>query len=177
MRKLIGIVTLGLLMAAAPVAEAQKASFWLGAGLTMPMGDYGDGASTGFHGLGAVSFGLGTGPLGVRVEGMYNRTGLEQGVDGNTSILGGMASLLYTFPSKGTVRPYVLGGVGYYQQKIEATVPGFSVDTSESNAGFGGGAGLLLALKATSLFAEVRYISVSGDTFVPITAGIRFGGK
>ncbi|MGH7676472.1 MAG: outer membrane beta-barrel protein [Gemmatimonadales bacterium] len=177
MRKLIGIAVVGLIVAAAPVAGAQAPSFWLGAGVTMPQGDYGDLASMGFHGMGAVSFGLGAGPLGVRVEGVYHRTSLENNVDGNTSIIGAMASLMYSFATPGGVKPYVLGGAGYYKADAEITGLG-SFDESDLGYGFGGG--LQFALGGTNLFAEVRYITVGGDVdadFLPITVGIKLGGK
>ncbi|MGH2609626.1 MAG: outer membrane beta-barrel protein [Tepidiformaceae bacterium] len=177
MRTLIGIATLGLVLGVAPTADAQTPSFWLGAGLTMPTSDYGDFASTGFHGMGAVSLGLGTGALGVRVEGVYHRTGLEQGVDGNTSILGAMASLMYSVPSPGTVKPYLIAGAGYYKANVEVT--GFG-SADESDLGFGGGGGIQFAMGGTTLFAEVRYITVGGDVqadFLPITVGIKLGGK
>ncbi len=160
-----------------PDWTAQAPSFWLGAGVTMPQGDYGDLASMGFHGMGAVSFGLGAGPLGVRVEGVYHRTSLENDVDGNTSIIGGMANLMYSFTTAGTVKPYLLGGAGYF--KADAEVTGFG-SFDESDLGFGGGGGVTFAMGGTTLFAEVRYITVGGDVeadFLPITVGLKFGGK
>lgn len=182
MRKVIGsAVLVAVIMAAgSPAAAQQKIEFGIGAGLTLPTGDYNDGAGTGFHGTGAVLFGLGTGPLAVRVDLSYHRTGLDEDVDGNTSLLGGMASLVYNVPSTGQVKPYLLAGLGYYQVKLDVTGV---LEADESNLAWGGGAGLALALRSATLFAEVRYNSVTeGDTFtatnfIPITVGIRFGGR
>jgi opacity protein-like surface antigen len=177
MRKLIGVAVVGILVATAPGLAAQGPSFWLGAGVTMPQGDYGDIGSTGFNGLGAISFGLGAGALGIRVETQYHRTGLEEGLDGNTSILGAMANLMYSFPSGGSVKPYVLGGAGYFKANVEVT--GFG-EADESDLGFGGGGGVTVGMGGTTLFAEIRYITVGGDVeadFLPITVGLKFGGK
>ncbi len=171
----VGCLTWG----AASVAQAQ-ATFGVGAGLTMPMGDYGDAASVGFHGMGNVLFGLGTGPLAVRVDVAYHRTGLEQGVDGHTALAGGMASVVYKIPATGQIKPYVLAGLGYYNVKLDVTGIG---STDESNLAFGGGAGLTFGMSGASLFVEARYLTVQeGDTFaatnfLPLTVGIRFGGK
>ncbi|HMA44100.1 MAG TPA: hypothetical protein VKO86_08795, partial [Gemmatimonadales bacterium] len=77
------------------------------------------------------------------------------------------------------VRPYILGGVGYYNVKISAG----GVSASESKVGFGGGAGLAFKVGTgdTRLFVEGKFVSVStsgnSTTFLPIRAGIRFGGK
>lgn len=178
MRKLIGVAVVGVLLATAPGVAAQAPSFWLGAGVTMPQGNYGDVGSTGWHGMGGVSFGLGTGALGVRVDAQYHRTGLEDVLgDGNTSLLGGMASLMYTFKTAGAVKPYLLGGAGYFKADVE--ISGFG-SADESDLGFGGGGGVQFMLGSLNLFAELRYITVGGNVeadFLPITAGLRFGGK
>jgi opacity protein-like surface antigen len=181
MRKVLGVAAmLGLLGVGA--LQAQKLTFLVGGGLTLPQGDYGDVASTGFHGMGGVQFGLGTAPIMIRVEGQYNRTGLADavGADGNTSIIGGMASVVYGFQTAGNIKPYILGGIGYFQEKVEITGLG---DADESNIGYGGGVGVNIALTSVDLFVQARYLMVAeGDTFsaanfIPITVGVRFGGK
>lgn len=180
MRKLIGSAVLvgALVLAGASVSAAQAAqrrtAYGVAGGLLMPMGDYGDLDGMGFLvGVGA-SFALGTSPVRLRVEGTWSSTSHDDPFDGNTRILGGMASVVYPFQSAGRVKPYILGGLGYYNVDVE--VNGTSGD--ESKVGFGGGLGLLFPMASSDFFVEARYMSVSTDVslnFVPIIVGIRFG--
>lgn len=176
MRKLLGCASLMLAVVAMP-AQAQV-RFGVGGGLLMPMSTYGDVDKAGFIGGVGVVVPIGTAPVSVRVEGTYSQTS-HDGIDGKTKIIGGMASLVYSFQAGGSVTPYVLGGIGYYNGKV--TVPSFSIDESESKVGFGGGAGLRFPIGSASLFAEARYINIdtSGDalTYIPIIVGVSFGGQ
>ncbi len=176
MRKLLGCALVLLAVAAMP-AQAQV-SFGVGGGLLMPMGDYGTLDKMGFIGGVGVLFPLGTAPVSVRVEGTYSQTS-HDGIDGKTKIMGGMASLVYLFQVGGSVTPYVLAGVGYYNGKV--TVPSLNIDASESKVGFGGGGGIRFPMGSAALFVEARYINIatsgSATTFLPIIAGVSFGGK
>ncbi|HEY7685840.1 MAG TPA: outer membrane beta-barrel protein [Gemmatimonadales bacterium] len=175
MRKLLGCALVLLAVAAMP-AQAQV-SFGVGGGLLMPMGDYGDVDKMGFIGGVGVLFPIGTAPVSVRLEGTYSQTS-HDGIDGNTKIIGGMASLVYLFSAGGSVTPYVLAGVGYYNGKV--TVPSLNIDESDSKVGFGGGGGIRFPMGSAALFAEVRYMNISTDpstTYLPIIVGVSFGGK
>jgi opacity protein-like surface antigen len=89
-----------------------------------------------------------------------------------------MASLVYLFSAGGSVTPYVLAGVGYYNGKV--TVPSLNIDESDSKVGFGGGGGIRFPMGSAALFAEVRYMNISTDpstTYLPIIVGVSFGGK
>lgn len=68
-------------MAAAP-ASAQGIRWGVGAGLLMPMGDYGDIDKMGFHGGVGGVYPLQSG-LGIRAELTYSQTS-HDGVDGKT---------------------------------------------------------------------------------------------
>ena len=101
---------------------------------------------------------------------------LRSGLD---KLVGGLAELVYAFgTSADQVRPYVMGGVGYYNVKIDVT--GFG-SADESKVGFGGGAGLDLKVGTggTRLFVEGKFLSISTSgssvTFIPFRAGVRFG--
>lgn len=174
MRKLFGCA-LVLLAGVALPAQAQV-RFGVGGGLLMPMGDYGTADKMGFVAGAGVIIPVGTAPVGVRVEGSYSQTS-HDGVSGKSKIMGGMASLIYSFTGAGSVTPYVLAGIGYYNVKVD--VPGFSAD--ESKVGFGGGGGIRFPMGSASLFAEARYMNISttgsATTFVPIVVGVSFGGS
>jgi len=146
--------------------------FGLGVGPTFPMGNYGDVDKMGVNLLGVVQFSLAsTTPVHLRVDGIYSSTSHDAG-SGSTSILGGNVSLLYHFGApRAPARPYVLGGLGFYN------VDAFG--SSETKIGFGFGGGVLFGLGAFNAFAEARYLSVqtsgSSITFVPLTVGLMFG--
>lgn len=156
---------------------AQGVRFGVGGGLLLPMGDYGTADKMGFTAGAGVIIPVGTAPVAVRVEGSYSQTS-HDGIGGKSKIMGGMASLVYSFSGAGTVTPYVLAGLGYYNVKVDVT--GFG-SFDESKVGFGGGGGLRFPMGSASLFVEARYMNISttggSTTFMPIIAGLSFGGK
>lgn len=144
--------------------------FGLGLGATLPMGDYGKGDKMGINILGLFETPLAQSPLYLRVDGIYSSTA-HDGVSGNTSILGGTASVLYHFSApQAQARPYVLGGLGIY-----------NVDAggSQTKIGYALGGGVTFSLASLGAFAEARYVSVKTSntttTFVPLTVGLMFG--
>ena len=181
-------VALGMLLSA-PAVRAQGAEFSLGGGATLPLSTFGDVARTGFHGLVAVSFAPSSFPLGIQIDGMYQRLKQEE-VVGNRSnqILQGTGNLIYKFKSSedSKFRPYLIGGVGIYNFKLvsgdEVAGPGVG-NTGNTGTDFGlnGGAGFDFKAGGIGLFLEGRFHNVfnSGEDakFIPITLGIRLGGN
>lgn len=177
-RMSFGALTLALGLCATTALRAQQRQptegtrFGLGVGATMPMGDYGNRDKMGVNLLGVLQFSLAeTTPVHLRVDGIYSSTAHE-GVSGSTAILGGNVSALYHFAAPAaTARPYILGGLGFYN--VEA------FGSSETKLGFGFGGGVLFGLAGFNAFAEARYLSVqtsaSSTTFVPLTVGLMFG--
>ena len=180
-------VVLGaVLMASAGTAPAvaQGAEFSLGGGLTLPLSDFGNAASTGFHGLAGVSFVPSGSPIGIQVDGMFQRFGVENapdGFDGNFQIIQGTANAVYKFRSseETKIRPYLIGGVGLYSFK--ATGDDFPDTGSETDFGINAGAGFDFKLGAAGLFLEGRFHNVFSEgestNFIPVTVGVRFGGN
>jgi hypothetical protein len=170
---------------AAP-ALAQGAKFSVGGGLTLPLGDFGDAASTGFHGLAAVGFQPANLPVGFQIDGMYQRFGVEDApddFDGNTQVIQGTANVVYTFTTAeaSTFHPYLIGGVGLYNFKptgddLQALVG----DESVTDFGINAGAGFDFQAGNVGLFIEGRFHNVftegESSNFIPVTLGIRFGG-
>jgi hypothetical protein len=176
-RKVLGVLSIAIALAAAPslhgqlMARTEGFRFGLGLGATMPMGAYGDADKMGLNILGVFETPLAGSPLYLRADGLYSSTA-HDGVDGNTSILGGTVSALYHFSAPAaTARPYALGGLGIYNVD-----PGAG---SETKIGFGFGGGVTFSLSGLNAFAEARYISIatSGESIsmVPLTVGIMFG--
>jgi len=183
MRQLIGGAALVAALALAPsLAPAQGIRYGAGVGLLMPLGDYKAADKMGWVAGADVTKWLTGGMLGVRVEGSYSQTSQASGVGAHSSkILGGMAALVYAFgTSADQRRPYVLGGLGCYNIKVDVTGLG---SASESKVGFGLGAGLAFKMGAgsTRLFVEGKWTTVStsgsSTSFVPIRVGLRFGAK
>lgn len=180
-------VVLGtVLMASAGAAPAvaQGAEFSLGGGLTLPLSDFGDAASTGFHGLAAVSFVPSGFPVGIQVDGMFQRFGVDNApdnFDGNFQVIQGTANAVYKFKTseESKIRPYLIGGVGLYNFK--ATGDDFADTGSETDFGINGGAGFDFKFGSVGAFVEGRFHNVFSDpdntNFIPITVGVRLGGN
>jgi hypothetical protein len=169
---LVLLAVMALVVVTSP-ASAQNIRWGLGAGLLMPMGDYGDADKMGYTAAFGGTYNLPSG-LGIRVDASYGTTSEKDGVTAHsTKLMGGMASVVYAFGSAGP-KPYVTGGLGLHNVKID------EVDVSETKVAFGLGAGVTFPLGTggNRLFAETRYTSVSTSVkynFLPIVVGISFG--
>jgi Outer membrane protein beta-barrel domain len=106
---------------------------------------------------------------------MYNKFPGRSDVSPNqpdSRILGGTANLVYSLPGQG-IRPYLIGGGGYYGLKLD-------LPNAESINKFGlnGGIGAVFPLSGFNAYVEVRYHNVftegSSTQFVPVTFGILF---
>jgi hypothetical protein len=180
-RKIPGLMAAALLfgaVAASPAAAQARGYIGFGPGVSLPMGDFGDAAKTGW--LGQVFGGI-TGPNGViggRIDGMYVRHSLEV-PDASTALIGANADLVVSPGSAGAkIRPYVLGGVGFFNAKTEV---GSVEGEGQTNVAFNLGGGLTFKAGGMAVFVEARYINVSTDpsssSFIPIVLGLRFGGN
>lgn len=190
----VALAAVGMLTAGE--AEAQ-AKFMIGGGLAMPTGDFSstdDGgyfAGNGFNALAGVNLSAPLLPVGLRVDGSYNRFGMHEDlgdVDANYQVLAGTANAVFSLPTPGIVQPYVLAGVGVYNYKLTGDDVAEAVD-SETKLGINGGVGLNVSLGGLSLFGEARMHNIFvgeqtvGDvTFeaedirmIPVTVGLRLG--
>lgn len=169
------LAVMALCVVAVRPATAQNVRWGVGAGLLMPMGDYKNADKLGFTGGLGGTYYL-PGGVGIRVDASYGTTSEKSGIAAHTTkILGGMASVVYAFSSTGP-RPYVMGGLGLSNVKVNVG----STSASETKVAFGFGAGVSLPMGTghSRLFAETRYTSVStsgtSTTFLPIVVGISF---
>jgi hypothetical protein len=194
MRAFRSVVLGAVLMATAgaTTAVAQGAKFSVGGGLTLPLSDFGDIASTGWHGLAAVGFQPANLPVGFQIDGMYQRFGFEDapdGFDANFQVIQGTANVVYTFTTaeESTFHPYLIGGGGVYN--LKATGDDVPDTESETKFGLNAGAGFDFQAGNVGLFVEGRFHTVFNGTIdtetleesnanlIPITVGIRFGGR
>ena len=188
MRAFRSVVLGAVLMATVGAAQAmaQGAKFSVGGGLTLPLGDFGDGQGTGWHGLAAVGFQPANLPVGFQVDGMYQRLGVDDelglGDDINNQIIQGTANVVYTFTTaeESTFHPYLIGGVGLYNFKLTGDDVPDVLDESNTEFGINAGAGFDFQAGNVGLFLEGRFHNVftegESSNFIPITVGIRFGG-
>ncbi|HZF66532.1 MAG TPA: outer membrane beta-barrel protein [Gemmatirosa sp.] len=190
---------LALALVAAP-AQAQLGavnpiSFGIAGGATVPLGDFADFVNTGFNVDGILTLRAPTLPVSFRAEVGYQRFAIKEGalgtdlppgarLSGNAYAWQGVANLVYTFSTRtALVRPYLIGGVGYYRlgEEYKASLGGQS-QTMKPGAtdkfGVNGGVGLELPLGGFTGFAEARFhriFTANTDTdLLPLRFGVRF---
>jgi opacity protein-like surface antigen len=180
-RIVFGLLAVLSLAGVGGLSAQQGIRVGIGGGLLMPMGTYKDFDKMGWLIGGDVTYWLSGAPIGIRGDVQYSQTSEKSGVSAHTSkVIGGLAEVVYAFGKQADqIRPYILGGAGYYNVKISAG----GLSASESKLGFGGGAGIAFKVGSgsTRVFVEGKFVSVSttgnSTTFLPIRAGLRFGGK
>jgi opacity protein-like surface antigen len=180
----------GLAVAATPLAaQTSRPTFGIAGGLALPTGDLGNRHKSGYD-IGAfVGFHPATSPVGFRVEGAFNQFDVKNVSNAHTNIFDVTGNIVVgTTAAPGSVRPYLIGGLGVYNVKVEASATAggttFSESRSSTKFGVNGGAGLDLPLTGIAVFVEARLHYVFSDNgtnglgynagFVPITVGLRF---
>ena len=178
------VLSLALVPATAGAQIGRPFKIGFGGGVSVPVSDAKDALKTGFHGAVMVQWTAPVIPLSLRGSVGYSRFDLKSlapGVDGNGSILSGLANASWGFPV-GPVKPYVIAGVGAFNMK--GTVAGVS-GPSETKFGIDAGAGLEFSLGRFTAFVEGKVENIftdqglasaqSFDTMiVPVTFGIFF---
>ncbi len=170
---------LGAVVSAAGAArlQAQSAQLGLGGGVLVPTGDYASADKTGWHGLGQLEVSLPASPASIRIDAMYGQTSHKSTLGGTTKLFGSTADLVWHAGlPKAPARFYLLGGLGFYNVKVD--VPGFG-STSQSKVAFDLGAGVSAGMGGATFFGEARFISVSttgsATSFIPLSVGLLFG--
>lgn len=169
---------------ALPVSTARaQIGLGLAAGLSVPQGDFGKVAESGYHVTGLIAVGAPLIPVGLRVEGSFSEFNYKGSLGGD----GEKARLLYAtanavLTSPGIIAPYLIGGFGIYH----ATAVCDLCTTSTTKGGINGGVGFRFGLTGFSAFAEARYHYIAGPSdptnggiksstqFIPISFGVRF---
>ncbi|HEX7023282.1 MAG TPA: outer membrane beta-barrel protein [Gemmatimonadales bacterium] len=151
---------------------------WVG-GLSIPTGDFGDIVKTGWNGQVVAGITGPNGRFGGRIDGLLSRHDWDGVADTHTTLLGANADLVVAAGTESAkVRPYALGGVGFFNVKSKS---GSVSSDGETKFAFNVGAGLSLkAGERLSFYLEGRYINVQTDPsigFIPITVGLRWGGN
>ena len=199
-RSATSVVVLTALAAFTGAAQGVHPQFGLGGGLLVPVSDYhatadGRGFNTAWQGLALLAFKLPGLPVGFRVDASYGANSansslkdtltnrLGQPTDEKTKLAGASINVTYQFSSAARVRPYVIGGVGPYHTTISVSTSDSTVDHAATKLAWNLGGGLTYGLRGVALFFEARYVNVAAvpgfprATFLPFTAGVRFGGR
>lgn len=183
-RRLSIALVAGLMVTAvAPVARAQV-TLGLGGGPTLPTGNLSNVYGTGFNGLINLGLRAPAFPLGFRADALFDQLPVKSatGFSGNTQIYSLSANAILTTTGIPIVAPYLIGGVGYYNDHYHVNLSGTTVvaggSTNANDLGINGGGGFRFGIATLSLFAEVRYHYVFNGPnhiqFVPITIGVMF---
>ncbi len=173
-RSIRGLVAATLLVAAAAtVAEAQMQSasrFGISAGISSPMGDFGDFADLGFIVGGQFSTGLGE-KLTLRINVDFSSYGASSPGSGDVTLIGGIANIVLPITTQSELKPYVLGGVGMVNAKADGS-------DSRTELAFNGGIGFNFNMANRVWFTEVKFVSVQTDgsstTYLPVVLGLKF---
>jgi opacity protein-like surface antigen len=178
MNKRIAFLTLFLLAAVSVPASADAqipgVRLGLGAGPAFPVGHLGEEATTGVHVLGTLGLEVPLLPVGLRVDGLWQR--YPDVHEGHFNAMGALVNGTFRVPMAGA-RPYVVGGIGFMHHEEPETDHGDHAHEGESGTdfAFGVGAGLEIRLLGLGGFIEARYLDWGqGNRAVPLTVGVRF---
>lgn len=188
MRRTLHVAALAGLMALPAMLSAQaakKVSIGISGGLSLPMGDLGNAANSGYNITGHyfykpakrqrmlfradVAFDAWGGKetaAGSSVDASLNSVGLT----GNAVFMGGS--------TRSTARPYLIVGAGFARTSYTLSGATTGLKSNSTNLAIQGGAGLEFALSGMASFLEAKYVNAMRDptswSYVPITFGVRF---
>jgi opacity protein-like surface antigen len=204
---LIWLVCLAMVFACAQ--SERPVAINIGGGFTPLVGDVSSHLNNGWHMTGGVGYNV-RGPLTIGVQFAFNGFGVSRSAlmnaaapSGDSHVWSVTAEPRLQLPFAHRIRPYVVGGVGYYRRTVNFTRPamqrvfffdpffGFvfpgvigvnQVLSSVTRSGPGGslGAGWSVKLGNTDaeFFNEARYTYAATGTIptrmVPLTFGLRF---
>ncbi len=178
--RVIGLAALVALPAMASAQESRPVSFGVSGGLSLPVGDFGDGFDSGFNITGHIAYKPASFTnLSFRGDVSFDSFGAKVTDDLKFRALGVTANAVYAFPqtTPGVVRPYVLGGVGLYNGKVSGS-PATDDSDSSTDLGVQVGGGVNFQLSGFATFVEAKLVNVFGEgdslRWIPITFGIKF---
>lgn len=169
-----GLFAMLVVLPTRPAAAQARGYFGLGAGVSIPTGNFADGVKTGWIGNVVAGVSGPKGMIGGRVNGTFSKNSFDVG-GGNFRLLGAMGDVVVSpMTGGGKARPYFLGGLGFQNGKNSDS------DSTSTKFAFNFGAGVTIkAGPNLALFGEGRFVSVRFDpsaSAIPLAVGIRLGG-
>ncbi len=147
--KRAALALLFLLVAAGAGAQGTSGFHWgLFGGGTLPQGDAEDSFDTGWHGGGLLVFNLPVIPVGLRVDAAYHKLDpVDSAVSpGDAEILAATGNLTVGFRLL-VLKPYVVGGVGYYRLNFTDESLPSAFSGTENETGWNAGAGVSFSVR------------------------------
>ncbi|MEQ1692420.1 MAG: hypothetical protein ABMA00_14100 [Gemmatimonas sp.] len=168
---LVAIVALG---GSSQVAVAQ-AALTVSAGASLPMGDYGKYANTGYLATVGLLFKVGEKGLSVGGQGLFGANSHSDYDGDKTTLMGALGSVVYRLGDATKPGVSLIGNVGMLQHKYSSDqFP--NEEGSSSGVAYGGGAAFTVPRGRMSVYLAIRYLmaSIENETtaFVPIQAGV-----
>jgi len=161
---------------ATPAAAQNRPFYFLGAGATLPTGEYGDYAKTGWMVDGGAGMPVGTdGRLWFGADAMYGSNKHDDDTGDKTNLYGAFGNVGYQF-MQAAPSPYIYGAAGLLVHHYSPGDSGFDSE-SETKFAWGGGAGYVIPIGSASLWAEARYVARADTKFIPIMVGVTIGGS
>jgi hypothetical protein len=160
------VAIVAVAMAASATDAAAQVRFSIAGGLSFPTGDHH--LDTGYHVQVGADVGMPLLPVGLRLDGAFNRFNEDHG---HYQVLNGSASAVLNIPLV-VATPYLIGGIGIYSAEDEA-----HGEERETSLGLNVGAGVRVPLPGLSVFAEARLHRPFDEhqlRFVPLSIGFRF---
>jgi len=167
-----------------PMESSRLLSFGIGGGVSVPTSDAADAFKNGVSGQAFVCLNLAGLPIRPRVDVTFQKFDLKDAAitgpapptsgsaTGTGSVLSGIANVQVPL-MRGAFRPYLVAGLGAYSVKTG--------DTSKTQFGINGGAGVTYRLSVVSLYVEGRVDNVYTDQgvidaksiqVIPVTFGL-----
>jgi hypothetical protein len=181
-RSTLAAAMLALFTSAMPICAVRAQgllSLGVGGGVSTPQGAFSDNFETGWNALATLALGVPLVPVGLRLDGAYNRFGTRA----TTGALAGASERVISGTLNATLRlpipaspvtPYIIAGGGRYS--VGCT--GSDQCSPVSDFGWNAGVGVRLSAVVLKAFGEIRYhhVSVAGGSvqYVPITVGLYF---
>lgn len=197
-----------LVTAFAAAQSERPVAINIGGGFSPLVGDVSSHLNNGWHMTGGVAYNVNS-VFSIGPQFTYNGFGVSQSAlkeagtpGGDSHVWSITAEPRLQLPFAYKLRPYVVGGVGYYRRTVNFTQPALinvtffdpffgyifpgvvgtnQVLKTDSQSGMGGNAGAGFSIKleqGTEFFTEARYVyAATGDVptrMVPLTFGLRF---
>jgi len=176
----VPLLAVVFLLFAAARADAQGTSglhFGFEGGISYPQGITKDSFDNGWNGGALLVWNPPVIPVGLRVDGSYNRLDAATATSGNAQILAGTANVVVGFRAI-LLKPYFLAGVGAYRLDFSGASSLSAFRGKSNETGWNAGAGVSISLRNIDLIVEARYHSVSTQgrrfKFVPVSIGLVF---
>lgn len=166
------VLALGFVTAAP--AEAQNGpSYFVGAAVTMPTGDFNEYAKPGWLGAAGFTKTLVASRVWFGAEGIYGRNSHDDVEGDRTNLYGANGLFGINFSPADQPGLYIYGSVGLL---VHDFAPATGSGGSDTSFAWSGAAGYAIPVAAITFWFEARYFNSKDTGFIPLMAGIGIGG-